>query len=196
MIFSRFLKRLDSKLDVPVWALLFNAAWVFVLGCVYLGSSTAFYAIVAPGLILEQLSFAFPAGLLLWRRRDPAFLPAKGPFKLGKLGWIVNFVTVAWAVVELVFYDLPPELPVTGGNMSTWLPIFRVAFSSPIRITDRPAANRLHLRRPRRHRHLHRAELVHPRQSQFHGPKSRFRRSVDRGNGSVSVKVVRVTYSG
>ena len=118
LIFSKYLKRLDSKLQVPVSALLFNAAWVFVLGCVYLGSSTAFNAIVAPGLILEQLSFAFPAALLMWQRRDPRFLPGKGPFKLGKLGWVANVVTVGWACVELIFYDLPSERPVTSGNMS------------------------------------------------------------------------------
>ena len=34
------LKRMHPKLGVPLWALLFNAAWVLVLGIVYLGSST------------------------------------------------------------------------------------------------------------------------------------------------------------
>ena len=118
LIFSKYLKRLDSRLDVPIWALLFNATWVFVLGCVYLASSTAFNAIVGPGMILEQISFAIPTALLMWQLRDPRFLPTKGLFKLGKMGWLMNIVTVGWACIELIFYDLPAERPVTGGNMS------------------------------------------------------------------------------
>ncbi|MCJ1246988.1 hypothetical protein MMC30_004199 [Trapelia coarctata] len=45
LIFSKYLKRLDPRLSVPVWALLFNWVWVFILGCVHLASSTAFNAI-------------------------------------------------------------------------------------------------------------------------------------------------------
>ena len=118
LIFSKHIKTLHPKLHVPVWALVFNAACVFLLGCVYLASSTAFNAIVAPGLILEQISFAIPAALLMWQGRPPQHLPAKGPFKLGKLGWVANGVTVGWACFEIVFYNLPAKRPVTSGNMS------------------------------------------------------------------------------
>ena len=118
LLFSGHLKRLHPRLNVPVWALLFNWFWVFVLGCIYLGSSTAFNAIVAPGLILEQVSFAIPSALLIYRRRDQRFLPSQGWFRLGRWGWVVNFTSVSWALIELVFYSLPPHLPVDGSNMS------------------------------------------------------------------------------
>ena len=120
LIYSTYLGHLHDRLDVPVWALLFNWFSVFVLGCVYLASSTAFNAIVAPGLILEQISFAFPSFLLMWQGRNKDVLPSKGPFQPGKFGWVVNFVSVSWALVELVFYSLPTLLPVTAGNMSEW----------------------------------------------------------------------------
>ena len=118
LVGSTFLKRLHPRLNVPVWAILYNWFWVFLIGCVYLVSSTAFNAIIAPGLILEQISFAFPSALLIWQRRKSCYLPKSGPFKLGKFGWVVNSISVGWALMELGFYSLPPLLPVTAGNMS------------------------------------------------------------------------------
>ena len=133
---AEHLKTIHPRLKVPVWALLFDTFWVFLLGCIYLGSSTgtlfslfslllecvlrfqAFNAIVSPGVILEQITFAIPAILLLWRRREPMlFCGPMGPV-LGNFGWIANFVTVAWAFVELVFYNMPAQLPATAENMS------------------------------------------------------------------------------
>ena len=40
MIFSSYIKLSSEKFGCPVWALLFNAFWLFVLGCVYLVSSS------------------------------------------------------------------------------------------------------------------------------------------------------------
>jgi len=38
---SKWLSRVDSKQQVPVLALLFNFAVMFIIGCIYLGSSSA-----------------------------------------------------------------------------------------------------------------------------------------------------------
>ena len=40
MIFSSYIKLANDQFGCPVWALLFNAFWLFVLGCVYLVSSS------------------------------------------------------------------------------------------------------------------------------------------------------------
>jgi len=40
MVLSSFIKRTNDKLGVPVWALLFNAFWLSIIGCVYLASSS------------------------------------------------------------------------------------------------------------------------------------------------------------
>ena len=40
MVLSKAIKRTNIQLGVPVWALLFNAFWLFVIGCVYLVSSS------------------------------------------------------------------------------------------------------------------------------------------------------------
>ena len=80
--------------------------------------SLAFSAIIGTSLLLQQLSFAFPAALLLYRRRAPQYLPPKGSWNFGMFGWVNNIVTVAWTLLALVLYDLPLVLPVSGGTMS------------------------------------------------------------------------------
>ena len=182
LIFSDYIGRIDPQLGVPVWALVFNAFVVFVLGCVFLGSSTgacgrslrapppssiwltrprhvAFNAIVGTTLVLQQLSYAFPAALLMWQRRHPQFLPSKGRFNLGAFGWVANAVTVGWAMLSLVIYSLPVSLPATSSNMSESL-------SPPPHVADMgltalcPSPGRLYLCGARRHGHLHPRQLV------------------------------------
>lgn len=108
---------------MPVWALLANCACVFLLGCVNLGSTSAFNALVATGLILQQMSFAFPAALLLYHRARgtmESVMPAdkiqfRLPFGVGPL---VNFLTIVLGVISLIFYNFPYTLPATASNMS------------------------------------------------------------------------------
>lgn len=115
---------MHPKLGVPVNALIANFVLIFALGCVFLGSSTAFNALVATGLILQQVSFAFPAALALYHRYRGAaafeeILPRR-KFKLpGAIGAIVNVLTVVFGLVTLIFYNFPVIMPVSASNMST-----------------------------------------------------------------------------
>lgn len=118
LVGSRWLGRMHRSLEVPVWALLANFTIVFIIGCVYLGSTTAFNAIIATGLILQQISFALPAALLMYQRRSSELLPPTAYFRLGAFGWVANVLTVVLAIVALIFYDFPFVMPVTAGNMS------------------------------------------------------------------------------
>ncbi len=95
---------------------------VFFIGCIYLGSSTAFNAFIGTGLILQQLSYAFPAALLIYRRRMAILLPNTRSFKLcGPFGWTANILTVLFAITILIFYNFPVILPATASNMSRFL---------------------------------------------------------------------------
>ena len=82
------------------------------------GVSLAFHTIVSTGLLVEQLSFAFPAALLLWQRRSARFLPQQSRYNMGAVGWVVNSTVVAWTCLVLVMYSFPTEQPVTAQNMS------------------------------------------------------------------------------
>lgn len=67
---------------------------------------------------MEQISFAFPAGLLMYQGRSAQFLPQKSRYNLGRGGWLVNAVVVAWTCLVLVMYSFPTVQPVTTNNMS------------------------------------------------------------------------------
>ncbi|KAF9892114.1 hypothetical protein FE257_002520 [Aspergillus nanangensis] len=119
LVFSSSIRRMDPRLHVPVWALIANYAVVFVIGCVYLGSSTAFNAIVGTGLVLQQTTFVVPIVLLMYRGRGAQWLPPSRAFSLGRVfGWVVNVTTVVFGVVVVVFYNFPVVMPVEAGNMN------------------------------------------------------------------------------
>lgn len=115
---SKYIGRIHTDLQVPVYALLANSAIIFIIGCIYLASSTAFNALIGTGLVLQQVSFCFPAALLLYRRRSTTYLPSNRVFNLGLFGWVSNAATLSFGIVTLVFYNFPAEMPVNGYNMS------------------------------------------------------------------------------
>lgn len=118
ILLSHHVSKINQSLEVPVWALIANSGVIFVIGFIYLGSTTAFNAFIGTGLLLQQVSFAFPAFLLLLRLRSEKYLKPDRFVKLGILGWVANAVTVAYGLITLVFYCFPPYLPVTGSTMS------------------------------------------------------------------------------
>lgn len=119
LIGSQWLGKVNTMLKVPVWALIMNYVVMFIIGCIYLGSSSAFNAFVGTGLILQHMSCAFPAALLMYRKRSGKWLPKSRSFRLpSAVGWGANIITVCFAVLVLIFYNFPPEIPVTGSNMS------------------------------------------------------------------------------
>ena len=118
LVMSKHLAVMNPQFHVPVNALLANSLVIFIIGCIYLGSTTAFNAMIGSGLLLQQLSFAFPAALLMYRRRSADFLPASRKFNLGIFGWVANGLTVVFAILVLIFYNLPFSLPIKPGNMS------------------------------------------------------------------------------
>ncbi|KAF9889608.1 hypothetical protein FE257_007116 [Aspergillus nanangensis] len=116
---SGWLGMMHPFFEVPVWSLIFNFVVMFIIGCIYLGSSSAFNAFIGSGLVLQHISYAFPAVLLMYRKRSARWLPKDVSFRLGDVvGWSANAITVAFAIVVLIFYDFPTVMPVTGSNMN------------------------------------------------------------------------------
>lgn len=119
MLGSRWLGAINEKQQVPIVALIFNFAIMFIIGCIYLGSTSAFNAFINTGLILQHVTYAFPALLLMLRGRSSQWLPPTRSFKMPSIvGWMANSLTVAFAIFALVFYDFPTVMPVTSSNMS------------------------------------------------------------------------------
>lgn len=137
LFFSRKLVSVSPSLGVPVYSVILDGVLVGLVGIVYVCSSTgecipsyrrrrqpltpdtAFNAFIGSTVMVAQISFAVPAALLLVRRRSSTFLPPTRPFKLPNVvGYVVNAMTIVWAIVITVFFCFPTSLPVTGGNMS------------------------------------------------------------------------------
>jgi hypothetical protein len=84
------------------------------------------------GLILQHITYAFPAVLLMMRKRSPKWLPESRTFKMPSvLGWAANVTTAVFAIIVLIFYDFPTVIPVTGASMSE---LFQT--QTPVAVTD------------------------------------------------------------
>lgn len=60
-------------------------------------------------------------------------LPSR-PFVLpGILGWLANGIGISYVIVTTVLFLFPPDLPVTGSNMSTSF------FLSPLTLSSKSA---------------------------------------------------------
>ncbi|TFB00474.1 Choline transport protein [Trichoderma ghanense] len=120
LVFSPQFARLSPKLgDIPVAALLLDSGLIALCGCISLGSTAAFNALVGVFSMMQMISYAIPAALLMYRRRSKKVLPRKRAFKVPEvMGWACNMGTVIAAVIETVFFMLPTVLPVTASNMN------------------------------------------------------------------------------
>ncbi|KAH7009906.1 hypothetical protein EDB80DRAFT_415288 [Ilyonectria destructans] len=81
LLFSDRLNSVSPKTRVHLMALTFNAFLLFLIGCLYLISSTAFIAILNILVVFQQITLAFLSAMLIYRRRDPKYLPKDRPFK-------------------------------------------------------------------------------------------------------------------
>ncbi|KAK6198007.1 amino acid permease-domain-containing protein [Scheffersomyces amazonensis] len=112
---SRYWAQVNTKTGLPVNAHLMSCFWIAVIGCIYMGSSTAYNSMIIGGVVFQMLSYSIPVTFLLKNGRDSI---KHGPFWLGRIGWISNWVTIGWTIFTTVFYSLPPVMPVTAGNMN------------------------------------------------------------------------------
>lgn len=101
--------------STPLWAHAFSCACVAVLGCVYLGSTTAFNAFVGAGLLFQYVTYTICVLCLFYHGRKNF---AHGPFWLPKLGPAANLITVIWTLYSLIIYSFPPYMPVTPETMN------------------------------------------------------------------------------
>jgi choline transport protein len=89
---SRFFARVNLRLDVPINALYLTTVLVIIFGCIFLGSSSAFNAIVSASVVALGITYAAPPAVNCLRGRK--MLPETRPFKLPEaVGWTFNLVS-------------------------------------------------------------------------------------------------------
>lgn len=112
---SKYWQIINKKSRLPINAHLVSNLWIGVIGCIFLGSSTAFNAIITACITLLLISYSIPTACLLANGRNRV---KKGPFWLGKIGLICNIMTIVWTLFCLIFLSLPYILPVTKASMN------------------------------------------------------------------------------
>ncbi|KAI0021094.1 amino acid transporter [Xylariomycetidae sp. FL0641] len=107
--------RVDARRSCPVPATLFVGAVATALGAVALVSDSAFLALTGSFIVLTTVSYALPlaANLAGGRRYFPP-----GPFHLGRAGFAVNALAVAFIVLFDVLFMFPYALPTDAQSMN------------------------------------------------------------------------------
>ncbi|KAG5659123.1 hypothetical protein KAF25_000325, partial [Fusarium avenaceum] len=108
--------KVHSTLKIPFNSQLVVTAVIAALGCLYLGSSTAFNSLLGTAVTINNISYMFPilTNLLTGRKNMH-----KGAFHMGPtIGTIVNIVTVCWLTFAIVFFSFPYVMPVEVANMN------------------------------------------------------------------------------
>ncbi|KAL4746987.1 hypothetical protein BDW72DRAFT_206856 [Aspergillus terricola var. indicus] len=114
--FAPFLAKVHPTLDAPVNATVAMTIMVTCLGCIYVGSTTAFQALISSFIVLSTLSYA---GAILPHLLSGRGRVIPGPFRMtGIWGYIVNVLALVYIAVTVVFFCFPFTLPVTVQNMN------------------------------------------------------------------------------
>ncbi|KAL7783094.1 amino acid transporter [Trichoderma ceciliae] len=114
--FSRIWMRVHPIFKMPANSMMLTGACVSLYGLIFLGSTTAFSAMVNATIMFTQTSCVIPQAILLYRGREKV-LP-KRYFNLGKVGPVVNAVSVSWTFFLDVLICFPTFMPVTSENMN------------------------------------------------------------------------------
>jgi choline transport protein len=116
--FSEYFSHIDKKLNVPKRMVILITILEMLLGLLYLGSYTAFNAVLSMAILGVYASYLIPiVYMLLYGRKDNQH--GSGWFKLGKMtGRVLNVVAILWLLLAMVFSTFPSYEPVTAQNMN------------------------------------------------------------------------------
>lgn len=114
--FSKWIGKVDSKWENPFNATLACGVINTILGCIYIGSSTAFSAFVGSFIVLSSLSYlAFIVPNIFSRRKHVV----KGPFTMpDPVFYIVACLASAYMVVWIPIYCFPFAVPFNTTTMN------------------------------------------------------------------------------
>ncbi|KAK6073144.1 amino acid permease [Seiridium cupressi] len=115
--FSNQLSKVHPTLHVPITTTILTAILVTILGCIYVGSTTAFNAFAGSFVLMSSSSYiAALLPHLLTGRKNITY----GTFHLnrGPLGYVLNTVACGYMMVWFVIYCFPFALPVDAPSMN------------------------------------------------------------------------------
>jgi amino acid permease (GABA permease) len=118
---SKFFAKVHAKLGLPLNSLCLTTLLVIIFGCIFLGSSSAFNAIISASVVALGVSYAMPVAVNCLRGRK--MLPPRSFVLPTAFAWFANLLGIAYVIITTVLFVFPPELPVTASNMSMYFPV-------------------------------------------------------------------------
>ena len=116
--FSKLFATVESKRQVPVYAILLACAVQVALNSIYFGTLTGFNTVISIATEGFYLSYAMPllARVIAWFYGDARTLP--GPYSLGRWGIWMNITGLVFLVFTSITFNFPTLAPVTPGDMN------------------------------------------------------------------------------
>lgn len=114
--FSSWISRIHPTFRNPFNATLVCGAMIVSLGCIFVGSKTAFNAFVGSFAVLSSLSYltAILPHLFSGRKSiKPGYFYMKG-----MLGFAVNGISCSYIIVFIVIFCFPYSMPTDAGTMN------------------------------------------------------------------------------
>jgi amino acid transporter len=111
----RIWSRVNTRFDMPLYALGLSTAVDCVLGCIYFGSSAAFNSFTGVATLALSTSYGVPVLVNLVRRRVAV---KNSPYPLGRFGYLINSICIVWICFAVVIFCMPVSLPVDASTMN------------------------------------------------------------------------------
>lgn len=117
--FDTYFAHVSTGQQIPVRMVALISILEALLGLLYLGSTTAFNAVLSMAILGMYTSYLLPIIFMLLRRyRKPTSIP-RGVFRLGHVGGnIANIALVVWLIFAMIFSTFPSYEPVNAQNMN------------------------------------------------------------------------------
>lgn len=114
--FSGWIGRVNGRMHNPFNATLVCGGLLTVLGCIYVGSTTAFNAFIGSYIQLSTLSYV--AAILPHLLRGRKGVQPGWFFMHGPLGFVVNALSCGYIVVFIVIFCFPFAMPTDAQSMN------------------------------------------------------------------------------
>lgn len=121
---------INTTLRVPLYAHLLSHLFVAIIGCIFMGSSTAFNAIISACISILLLSYAIPCIIMVFvvgkKKFYSRIAEERRSFGLhqeidqNRANWylVPNILTICWSIFCLIFLSFPYVIPVDSSNMN------------------------------------------------------------------------------
>jgi choline transport protein len=116
---------MHPEFRLPINTLCLITVICFILSLIYIGSSTAFNAIISLTTLSLYISYVCPILFIMIRKLRGQPL-AYGPFNLGRWGIPINLLSLGYLIYAIIWIPFPITLPVTAQNMNYAGPIMLI----------------------------------------------------------------------